>query len=100
LSFHGGHAFGMEECVMCHQPQNVDPVTGNSLDLKVMAHKIHMGSSLPSVVAGTPYQITGYQNSVNDFSTVVDPADVHRCEVCHSQTTGAAQAKAFMQKPT
>jgi OmcA/MtrC family decaheme c-type cytochrome len=100
LAFHGGHAFGMEECVMCHQPQNVDPVTGNSLDLKVMAHKIHMGSSLPSVVAGTPYQITGYQNSVNDFSTVVDPADVHRCEVCHSQTTGAAQAKAFMQKPT
>ena len=100
LAFHGGHAFGMEQCVMCHQPQNVDPTTGNSLDLKVMAHKIHMGSSLPSVVAGTPYTITGYMNSVNDFSTVVDPADVRRCEVCHSQTTGAAQAKAFLQKPT
>jgi OmcA/MtrC family decaheme c-type cytochrome len=100
LAFHGGHAFGMEQCVMCHQPQNVDPSTGNSLDLKVMAHKIHMGSSLPSVVAGTPYTITGYMNSVNDFSKVVDPADVRRCEVCHDQTTGAAQAKAFLQKPT
>jgi OmcA/MtrC family decaheme c-type cytochrome len=100
LAFHGGHAFGIEQCVLCHQPQNVDPTTGNSLDLKVMAHMLHMGSSLPSVVAGTPYQIAGYMNSISDFSTVVDPANVQRCEVCHSQTTGAAQAKAFMQKPT
>lgn len=100
LAFHGGHAFGMEECVICHQPQNVDPVTGNSLDLKVMAHKIHRGSSLPSVVAGTKYTITGYMNSVNDFSSVVDPANVQRCEVCHSQSTGAAQAAAFMKEPT
>jgi OmcA/MtrC family decaheme c-type cytochrome len=105
LVFHGGHAVGMEQCVLCHQPQNVDPSTGNSLDLKVMAHKIHMGSSLPSVVGtkttpGVPYQIIGYANSVNDFSTVVDPADVRRCEVCHSQTTGAAQATAFTSKPS
>jgi len=100
LAFHGGHAKGMEMCVMCHQPQNADPATGNSLDLKVMAHKIHMGSSLPSVVAGTPYQIIGYMNSVNDFSKVVDPASAQRCEVCHSQTTGAAQATAFMTQPS
>ena len=100
LAFHGGYAHGTEMCVLCHQPQNADPATGNSLDLKVMAHKIHMGSSLPSVVAGTPYQIIGYMNSVNDFSTVVDPSDVRRCEVCHSQTTGATQAKAFLQTPT
>jgi OmcA/MtrC family decaheme c-type cytochrome len=100
LAFHGGHAFGMPQCVLCHQPQNVDPASGNSLDLKVMAHKIHMGSSLPSVVAGTPYQIIGYMNSVNDFSKVVDPASVQRCAVCHDQTTGAAQAKAFMLEPS
>src|SRR5450755_4038285 len=86
LAFHGGHAFGMEMCVLCHQPQNADPVTGNSLDLKVMAHKIHMGSSLPSVVGtkttpGVPYQIAGFRNSISDFSKVVDPADVRRCEV-------------------
>jgi OmcA/MtrC family decaheme c-type cytochrome len=100
LAFHGGHAFGMPQCVLCHQPQNVDPASGNSLDLKVMAHKIHMGSSLPSVVSGTPYQIIGYMNSVSDFSSVVDPANVQRCAVCHDQTTGAAQAKAFMQEPS
>ena len=100
LAFHGGHAVGLDQCVLCHQPQNADPQTGNTLDLKVMIHKIHMGSSLPSVIAGTPYQIIGYRNSVNDFSTVEDPADVRRCEVCHSQTTGAAQAKVFMTEPS
>ncbi len=104
LAFHGGYAHGMEMCVLCHQPQNSDPGTGNSLDLKVMAHKIHMGSQLPSVVGtsstpGVPYQIIGYANSVNDFSKVIDPADPRRCEVCHSQTTGAAQAKAYLTTP-
>lgn len=100
LVFHGAHAFGMQQCVMCHQPQNVDPTTGNTRDLKVMAHKIHDGSSLPSVQAGTPYEIAGYMGAISNFSTVVDPADVRRCEVCHSQTTGAAQAKAFLTEPT
>jgi len=105
LAFHGGYAHGTNMCVMCHQPQNADPSTGNSLDLKVFIHKIHMGSQLPSVVGtsttpGVPYEIIGYMNSVNNFSTVIDPADPRRCEVCHSQSTGAAQANAFMTQPS
>ena len=105
LAFHGGYAHGMEMCVMCHQPQNSDPTTGNSLDLKVMAHKIHMGSQLPSVVGtkttpGVPYQIAGYMGFISDFSSVVDPADPRRCGVCHSQTTGAAQSMAFVKEPS
>ena len=84
LAFHGGYASGMPMCVMCHQPQNADPATGNTLDLKVFAHKLHMGSQLPSVIGYTsgtttippaPYEIIGYMNSVNNFSTVIDPAD-------------------------
>ncbi len=105
LAFHGGNANGMNMCVLCHQPQNADPTTGNTLDLKVFAHKLHMGSQLPSVIGtattpGVPYEIIGYMNSVNNFSNVVDPADPRRCEVCHSQTTGAAQAKVFMTEPS
>jgi OmcA/MtrC family decaheme c-type cytochrome len=53
-----------------------------------------------STTPGVPYQIVGYMNSVNDFSKVIDPADPRRCEVCHDQTTGAAQAKAFLQEPS
>ncbi|MGD0435276.1 MAG: OmcA/MtrC family decaheme c-type cytochrome [Bryobacteraceae bacterium] len=118
LSFHGGYARGMEACVLCHQPQNMDPSTGNSLDAKVFFHSLHMGSSLPTVIGtkttpGVPYEIIGYMNSVNNFSTVIDPAMAQRCEVCHSQTAStpapsnvanapavAAQAKAFVTEPS
>jgi hypothetical protein len=84
LEVHGGSRRVVPLCVLCHQPQNVDPNTGNLLDMKVMIHKIHMGSSLPSVQAGTPYQIIGYMNSVNDFSKVVFPAVApNNCTFCH-----------------
>jgi OmcA/MtrC family decaheme c-type cytochrome len=85
---------------MCHSPQTSDPDTGNTVDFPVMVHKIHMGGELPSVVAGKPYQIVGNNQSVNDYSTVVDPSDVRRCAVCHAQDTGAAQATVYLTKPT
>jgi OmcA/MtrC family decaheme c-type cytochrome len=100
LSAHGGSRRGIELCVLCHTPQTVDPDTGNTVDLKVMVHKIHMGSSLPSVQSGKPYQIIGFNNSVNDWSTVVYPADVRRCETCHSSTTGATQYTAYLTQPS
>jgi OmcA/MtrC family decaheme c-type cytochrome len=100
LSAHGGSRRGVEMCMLCHSPQTVDPDTGNTLDLKVMMHKIHMGSSLPSVLAKKPYQIIGFNQSVSDWSTVVFPADVRRCETCHQQNVMAAQATAYLTKPT
>ena len=42
-----------------------------------------MGEELPSVQAGTPYQIIGNNGSVNDFSTVVFPQDIRNCTTCH-----------------
>ena len=92
LEAHGGSRRDVALCVLCHNPgggatQTIDPYTGNSIDAEVLFHKIHMGSSLPSVLAGTPYQIIGYQQSVNDFSTVVFPADARNCQMCHE--TGA-----------
>jgi OmcA/MtrC family decaheme c-type cytochrome len=100
LSAHGGSRRGVELCVLCHTPQNTDPDSGNTLDLPVLAHKIHMGSSAPSAIAGKPYQIIGNNNSVADWSTVVFPADVRRCETCHQPNSGAAQANAYLTKPT
>src|SRR4051794_34289390 len=100
LSFHGGSRRGVELCVLCHTPQTSDPDTGNTVDLPVMVHKIHMGEQLPSVQAGKPYQIIGFQGGVNDYSTVVHPADPRRCEVCHAQNTGATQAGNYLTKPT
>jgi OmcA/MtrC family decaheme c-type cytochrome len=105
LAFHGGYAHGMQMCVLCHQPQNADPVTGNTLDAKVFFHKLHMGSQLPSVIGtktkpSVPFEVAGYMNFITNFSTVIDPADPRRCEVCHSQTTGAKQATAFLSTPS
>jgi len=100
LAYHGGSRQGLDLCIMCHTPQTVDPDTGNTVDMKVMVHKIHAGSDLPSVQAGTPYQIIGYQQAVEDYSSVEMPSDVRRCAFCHESTTGAAQANIWYTNPT
>jgi OmcA/MtrC family decaheme c-type cytochrome len=102
LSAHGGSRRGMNMCVLCHQPQLFDPNDGKSLDAKVFFHKIHMGASLPSVQAGGTYEVTNSFGTFN-YSNVVypaDPADPRRCTTCHSQSTGAAQATAYLTNPT
>ena len=101
LAFHGGARRSMELCVLCHTPQTIDPDTGNTVDLKVMAHKIHMGENLPSVEAGTPYQIIGFNQSVNDYSDVAFPpiGGPQNCQACHGQDS-AAQKDAWLQSPS
>ena len=106
LSAHGGARLIVPLCITCHNPggdgvQTVDPDTGNSIDFEVMIHKIHMGAQLPSVIAGTPYQIIGFNNAVNDFSNVVFPANIENCQMCHEvsayprkSTVGIAYAQA------
>lgn len=96
LAFHGGSRRGLEYCILCHTPQTTDPDTGNTVDMVVMTHKIHMGANLPSVKAGGKYQIIGFNQGVSDWSTVGLPTDPGNCQVCHEQNTGAAQAKAYL----
>jgi OmcA/MtrC family decaheme c-type cytochrome len=84
-------------CILCHQPQTVDPDTGNTVDMKIMTHKIHMGSALPSVKAGKKYIIIGNAQSVNDYSTVEFPMDIRNCENCHKNS---AQVDNWWANPT
>jgi OmcA/MtrC family decaheme c-type cytochrome len=97
LSAHGGSRQDTALCILCHQPQTMDPNTGNNLDFTTMIHKIHMGSSLPSVAAGGKYQVVGFGNAVSDFSTVVFPQYVGTCAVCHK---GAAQSNVYLTNPS
>lgn len=91
MAFHGGSRRSVELCVLCHQAQTVDPDTGNTVDMAVFIHKIHAGSSLPSVQGGKPYQIIGHGQSVSDYSEVAFPADIRSCTTCHDPAAGASQ---------
>lgn len=102
LALHGGGRIETKYCVTCHNPGSTDPDTGNTVDFKVMVHKIHYGEDLPSVAGpdgiieddpltvgidesadNIPYQIIGYGGSVHDYSTVVFPQDIRNCTKCH-----------------
>jgi len=95
---------GVAMCILCHSPQTKDPFTGNTVDFKVMIHKIHRGESLPSVKAGTRYTIVGFRQRVSDFSGVAFPPSgedtTRQCEVCHQTDTGATQADEWLTDPT
>ncbi len=102
LSAHGGSRRGLDMCVLCHTPQNLDPNTGATFDAKVFFHRIHMGASLPSVIAGGTFEVTNSHGTF-DYSSVVYPAtpsDPRDCETCHQQTTGATNKTAFLTNPT
>jgi OmcA/MtrC family decaheme c-type cytochrome len=90
LALHGGSRRDPKLCALCHQPQTSDPDTGNTVDFKVMVHKIHMGEDLPSVKAGKPYQIIGFNQSVFDASTIALPMDIRNCARCHEGTNASA----------
>lgn len=98
FGFHGSRARrDVKLCVLCHQPQNVDPDTGNVLDMKVMIHKIHAPGELQ-----TPYVIWGFGQAVHDYSHVTFPQDVRNCKNCHEGTVAArrpAQSDAWYTKP-
>jgi OmcA/MtrC family decaheme c-type cytochrome len=103
LGFHGGSRRGIEVCVLCHTPTtakgntNIDPDTGNTIDMPVMIHKIHAGEELPSVQKGKPYQIVGNGQRVSDWSSVVMPSGASNCQFCHEQNTNAAQKDAYLK---
>jgi OmcA/MtrC family decaheme c-type cytochrome len=105
LSHHGGQRRQVALCILCHQPQSHEESVGNTVDFKVMIHKLHFASELPSVLAGGTYSLSG-----TNYSTIVFPATAaasdngatygFRCTVCHSQTAGAAQANYYATHPS
>jgi OmcA/MtrC family decaheme c-type cytochrome len=82
-----GRRVEVKYCVMCHNPGSTDPSSTNTVDMKVMIHKIHMGANLPSVVAGGEYIVGGH-----DYSMLHYPQDIRNCVNCHAgSSTGAGR---------
>jgi OmcA/MtrC family decaheme c-type cytochrome len=79
LALHGGGRTQVEYCVTCHNPGSTDANSGNTVDMKVMVHKIHAGASLAN-----PYMIYGFRNSLHDYSTVNFTAELDNCTFCHN----------------
>ncbi len=88
LALHGGVRQEFTLCLLCHTPQTTDPETGNTVDFKVLIHKIHNGADLPSVENGTSYYIVGHNQHVYNFSVVKWPQDVRNCQKCHTGPQG------------
>lgn len=83
LALHGGGRVETKYCVTCHNPGTQDANSGNTVDFKVMIHKIHRGEFLPSVEAGGQYRIWGNSDSLHDYSHVAYPQDIRNCTKCH-----------------
>jgi len=81
LAFHGGARFDLQYCAMCHESYSFDAQTGNTIDLKVMIHKIHR-DNLPS----QPYGIFGFGNEWHDYSNIQFTQDQRNCETCHEES--------------
>jgi OmcA/MtrC family decaheme c-type cytochrome len=97
LQAHGGTRRETALCVTCHTDQTIDPETGNTVDFKVLIHRLHTGAQLPSVQAGQEYQIIGFRQTVFNFSHGVWPQDVRNCTSCH---TSGAQSINFKTAPS
>jgi OmcA/MtrC family decaheme c-type cytochrome len=111
LTAHGGARVEVQYCVMCHNPGTSDPNSGNTLDMKVMAHKIHSGNTLPSIqtttvpnttpTLGIGYWIVGHGAALSNFNTLLYPQDTRNCTTCHAQThANLTQAANFKNVPT
>jgi OmcA/MtrC family decaheme c-type cytochrome len=101
LAIHGGGRTDTNYCVTCHNPGSVDANSGNTVDFKVMVHKIHKGATLPSVAAGGEYAIWGFRDSKHDYSDVHFPQDVRQCRNCHDENNvKTPDASNWMMFPT
>lgn len=101
LALHGGGRIDTKLCVTCHNPGTTDANSGNTVDFKVMIHKIHRGEFLPSVEAGGEYAIWGFRDAKHDYSEVALPQDIRNCTKCHDAAdTATPQAGNWQDVPS
>jgi OmcA/MtrC family decaheme c-type cytochrome len=99
LKMHGNNRDSETQyCVMCHNPTMTDAARRPSdqgppqtIDFKVMIHKIHRGDELPSFIeTGRPFTIYGFGGTANTFEDVTFPDDLRNCTHCHKENTYTA----------
>jgi OmcA/MtrC family decaheme c-type cytochrome len=103
LSLHGENRNQVEQCVLCHNPNQNDagfrpagqgpPQTVNFAQ---MIHKIHTGEELQA--DGGSLIIYGFGGSKNDFGEVRFPGDRRDCSTCHVNGSEQLPLQAGLQQ--
>lgn len=86
LSGHGNQREGVMSCLACHTAGSQNTETGQSIDMRVMVHKLHNARNLPSVQSGGHYELKAHAGLV-DFSHLLIsamPGAAAECQVCHT----------------
>ncbi|MBU0617135.1 MAG: hypothetical protein KKI02_05415, partial [Planctomycetes bacterium] len=81
LAFHGNQREGVLTCLACHTAGTQDGGTYESVDLRIMVHKIHNARNLTNL----PYELFGH-GSLADFSHMLIssmPGEAAECHECH-----------------
>ncbi len=102
LALHGGQRFKVQECVICHNPNNTDSAyrpaaqaPNETIHFKYLIHRIHTGENMT-----LPFTIYGYGGSVNSFNDVLFPGDRRDCLKCHADVRPASSRRSRSRCPT
>lgn len=86
LALHGGQRFKVEECAICHHPNETDTARrpaaqqpAESVHFKYLIHKIHTGEELIR-----DFTVYGFGNTPHNYNEVLYPGDRRNCEACHT----------------
>lgn len=85
LSLHGGNRNQIEQCVLCHNPNQTDAarrpanrMPAESVNFSTMIHRIHSGEEQTR-----EFTIFGFGGSENNFNEVGYPGILSNCNSCH-----------------
>ena len=86
LAFHGNQREGVNTCQACHTAGTQDGGTFESVDLRIMVHKLHNARNLDVVRQGGAYEMAGH-SGITDFSHLLIssmPGEAAECQECHT----------------
>jgi OmcA/MtrC family decaheme c-type cytochrome len=100
LRVHGQNRNRVEMCVLCHNPSETDALRrpanqkpDQTVQFAYMIHRIHAGEQVEG-----EYTVYGFGGAAHDFSHVLFPARLSRCDNCHTSGSQNIDGKDTLNK--